>query len=287
MNRRLLTILLVALVIAGACTVTVFRLVGGRVAAERKTPTTRVVAAVRDVKLGAVLNPSDLTTIEIVGATPKGAIVKPEEAVGRGATAEIVQGEPILESRLAPRGSGGGLASTIPQGMRACAVRVDEVVGVSGFATPGMRVDVLATGQRMGQLLPQESGVARTILQNIQVLSTGTDMQKDAEGKARSMQVVNLLVTPEQAEALSLASNQMRIQLVLRNPLDTRIVPVAGLAMSGILGDAPMVATAPLPARPLLPRAPHPVSGSGAYTVEVINGASRTEQKFNSPEARP
>ncbi len=93
---------------------------------------------------------ADLTTTEIVGPLPKGAILKREDAVGRGVISDLYQGEPILESRLAAVGSGGGLAATIPQGMRACAVKVDDVVGVAGFVTPGMRVDVLISGNPPG-----------------------------------------------------------------------------------------------------------------------------------------
>ena len=108
--------------------------------------------------------------------------------------------------------------------MRACAVKVDDVVGVAGFVTPGMRVDVIISGIPPGAQPSRSKAFSpRTILQNIQVLSAGTDIQKDAEGKAKPVQVVNLLVTPEQAETLSLASNQqVKIQLVLRNPLDTK-----------------------------------------------------------------
>ena len=125
----------------------------------------------------------------------------------------IYSGEPILDNRLAPMGSGGGLAATIKEGMRACAIKVDEVVGVAGFVTPGMRVDVLVSGVPPDQGNSQETQT-RTILQNIEVLSAGQDIQKDAEGKPQSVQVVNLLVTPEQAQILALASNQMKIQLV-------------------------------------------------------------------------
>ena len=106
--------------------------------------------------------------------------------------------------------------------MRACAVKVDEVVGVAGFVTPGMRVDVLISGNPPGPVNPLVGTKVKTLLQNIQVLSAGTDIQKDAEGKPQNVQVVNLLVTPKQAELLSLASNQTHIQLVLRNPLDTQ-----------------------------------------------------------------
>ena len=113
--------------------------------------------------------------------------------------ADIYQGEPILDGRLAAPGSGGGLAATIPPGMRACAVKVDEVVGVAGFVTPGMRVDVLVSGDAPGNPDPREGTEVKTLLQNIQVLSAGTDIQKDAEGKPQQVHVVNLLVTPDQA----------------------------------------------------------------------------------------
>jgi pilus assembly protein CpaB len=284
MNRRLLTILLVAVSIAGLCTFAVFRVVGNRVEANRPMATTRVVSASRDIRLGAVIAPADVTMAEVEGAAPKGSLLKLDDALGRGAVAEIYQGEPVLESRLAARGSGGGLASTIPQGMRACAVRVDEVVGVAGFVTPGERVDVLASGMKTGVQAPMvaQAWASRTILQNIQVLSAGTDIQKDAEGKPHPVQVVNLLVTPEQAETLSLATNQLRIQLVLRNPLDTSISPVHGMAMSSILGDDPGPADAP---RPMVHSRRSPRSQS--WVVELITGSTRTEQKFNVPEARP
>ena len=139
--------------------------------------------------------------------------------------AEIYQGEPVLASRMSGPGAGGGLAPTIPQGMRACAIRVDEVVGVAGFVIPGMRVDVMASGTPPGGRAA-DGPETETILQNIQVLSAGTDIQKDAEGKPVQVQVVNLLVTPEQAETLSLAATNLRLQLVLRNPLDTEIAKV-------------------------------------------------------------
>ena len=119
--------------------------------------------------------------------------------VGRGVITPIFAKEPIIESRLAPKGAGGGLAAMIPPGMRAVPVRVNEVVGVAGFVVPGMRVDVLISGNRpngdatLGTL-------TKTLLQNIEVLSAGTDFKKDAEGKPVQVQVVNLLVTPEQAE---------------------------------------------------------------------------------------
>ncbi|HUN86379.1 MAG TPA: Flp pilus assembly protein CpaB [Terracidiphilus sp.] len=281
MNRRLLIILLVAFVIAAFSTFIVVRLVGTRLAASKPQAATRLVAAARDIKLGTVLAPADLTTIAIVGSAPQGAILDPKNAIGRGVISPIYTGEPILDSRLAPFGSGGGLAATIPEGMRAIAVKVDDVVGVAGFVTPGMRVDVLISG------VPPNSGnnqdtESHTILQNIEVLSAGTDIQKDAEGKPKQVQVVNLLVNPEQAQDLSLAASQMKIQLVLRNPLDTKVAQVPETEMASLFtGQKPPApkshGEAPRRARPA---APPP------FTIQVINGSKQTEQKFSSSEGQ-
>jgi pilus assembly protein CpaB len=278
MNRRLLTILLISFVIAGACAFFVYKIVGARMMASKPVVTTRVVAAANDIPLGSLLAAKDLTTVEIQGPVPKGAMLKQEDLIGRGVTSELYQGEPILESRLAPPGSGGGLASTIPQGMRALAVKVDQVVGVAGFVIPGMRVDVLASGNPPGATSPTQGTVTKTILQNIQVLSAGTDIQKDAEGKPQQVQVVNLLVTPEQAQTLSLATSELKIQLVLRNPLDTKIAKVPNDSMGQIFGEQNVS----------VPRGVRhsPRVTAKVFTIEVINGNKTTQEKFRSPEAK-
>lgn len=280
MNRRLLTILVCAFFVAAGCSLLVYKIVNSRVAVAKKSTTIRIVAAAGDIKLGTILTAANLTTVEVAGPLPKGAILKPADAIGRGVISDLYQGEPVIEERLAAKGSGGGLAATIQPGMRACAVKVDEVVGVAGFVTPGMRVDVLISGDPPGQ---QKQGTqVETLLQNIQVLSAGTDIQKDAEGKPQQTHVVNLLVTPEQAEVLSLASNHTQIQLVLRNPLDTKVAPVPGSAMAALFsGGAQSPATPTLrPAR--FTRRPAP----NMYTVEVINGTQRSEKKFALSEGK-
>lgn len=274
MNRRLVTILLCAFVVAAVCALLVNRMISGRLNAGTAPATTRVIAAAGDIKLGTVLTASNLTTIEIAGALPKGAIVKPDLAIGRGVVSDLYQGEPILDSRLAAVGAGGGLAATIRQGMRACAVKVDDVVGVAGFVTPGMRVDVLISGNPPGEVNTSVGSRVRTLLQNLEVLSAGTDIQKDGEGKPKQVQVVNLLVTPEDAELLSLASSQMHIQLVLRNPLDTQIAKTTGTAVGNFFGDQ----SAPVK-RVAAKEAPKPAG----YSVEVLNGSKRSDQKFNAP----
>jgi pilus assembly protein CpaB len=281
MNRRLITIILIAVGIAGSCAYIVYRIVAPRMGASKAVATMRIVAAADNIKIGSLLTSSNLTSIEIAGALPKGAIMKPENAIGRGVVSNLYQGEPILEDRLAAPGSGGGLAATIPEGMRACAVKVDDVVGVAGFVTPGMRVDVLISGVPPGATSTTQGVISKTILQNIEVLSAGTDIQKDAEGKAKPVQVVNLLVTPEQAETLSLASNHLAIQLVLRNPLDTKINTIPGTAMGSLFSGQNSAASPTRPAvRIAQKEAPRP------FSIEVVTGSKRSELKVDSAEVQ-
>jgi pilus assembly protein CpaB len=280
MNRRLLIILLSAFVIAAICTYIVWRMVGAKMNVAKPQATTSIVAAAKDLKIGMILAPTDLTSIQVVGSVPPGAILDKKNAIGRGVIANIYSGEAILDSRLAPLGSGGGLAATIKEGMRACAIRVDEVVGVAGFVTPGMRVDVLVSGVPPTQNgSSQETTQTKTILQNIEVLSAGQDIQKDAEGKPQSVQVVNLLVTPEQAQILALASNQMKIQLVLRNPLDTSTVAVPETAMTTLFGGQKPPQPKAASTGPKKPRAAAPPP----FTITVLNGTSKSEEKFVTP----
>jgi pilus assembly protein CpaB len=250
-------------------------------AAGRPSAVTSVIAAKTDIKLGTILTADNLKTIEIAGAgmVPVGAIAVKDEGkvIGRGVISDLYEGEPIIENRLAAVGAGGGLAPAIPPGMRACAVKVDEVVGVSGFATQGMRVDVIISGTPPGEQNSTQGTQARTVLQNIQVLSAGTDYQqvKDNEGKAKQVQVVNLLVTPEQAETLELASSET-IRLILRNPLDTKIVPVAGTATGNLFTGQNSA-----PAKTVHVASPRSAAPRG-YSIEVINGSKQSEEKFAS-----
>lgn len=280
MNRRTM-IVLCAVGVALLCALLVYRIHANAIAAAHRVSGKRVVAAAGNVQLGTILQVSDLKVVEI-GDVPTGAVLEKDKngLVGRGVIADLTAGEPILESRLAASGSGGGLAAAIPTGMRACAVKVDEVVGVSGFVTPGMHVDVIVSGNP-----PTSSGAAndtqvRTLLQDLKVLSAGTDFQKDAEGKAKQVQVVNLLVMPDQAEILSLASSQTHIQLVLRNPLDTNIAKVPGSALGNLFGAPKLVARA-TPARRAARKEP-----ADTYTVEVFSGSKGSVQTFAGSEGK-
>ncbi len=278
MNRRLSTILLLAFVVAAISSYLVYRVAGKQMHAPQPRTTTIIVAS-RDLQVGALVRDSDLTTAQWMGVPPKGAILSKTAAIGRGVVSDMYQSEPVLETRLAAPGSGGGMAATIRPGMRACAVRVDDVVGVAGFVTPGMRVDVLVSGS----MSPSEGPRVKTLLQNIEVLSAGTNIQKDNEGKAVPVQVVNLLVTPEEAELLSLASNQTKIQLVLRNPLDTDTPKTASIAMTNVFSEGN-----PPPPKPkqvvYKKAAPQVEPPPRVYLVQVFNGARHTEEKF--PDAQ-
>jgi len=172
-------------------------------------------------------------------------------------------------------------------------VKVNEVVGVAGFVVSGMRVDVLITGVPPGGNALDGPKV-RTLLQNIEVLSAGVNFQKDREGKPEQAQVVNLLVSPAQAEILSLASNETHIQLVLRNPMDTQISGLPGTIMSDLFGGARAVARVPSvrpastpPAVP--PAAPVPAKPAALrlYTIEVTNGSAHTQTTFSQSGGKP
>ncbi|HKO18680.1 MAG TPA: Flp pilus assembly protein CpaB [Acidobacteriaceae bacterium] len=286
MNKRVQLILVGAFVVAALCSYGVYRVVGARFAMNN-TKTTKVVVAAKDIKLGAVLQDADLSTVELAGSPPKGVILSRQDAVGRGVISDIFEGEPILENRLAPVGAGGGLAATIRPGMRACAIRVDEVVGVAGFATPGMHVDVLISGNppNASSNTAAEGPKVRTLLQNIEVLSAGTDIQRDVDGKPQQVQVVNLLVTPEEAEALSLASNQTKIQLVLRNPLDTAIAQPPGTAVAALFNGGKAAVPA-VEGKPHVAPVPHAAPAQKMFLVQVFNGSKRSDQKFVDGEEK-
>jgi len=291
MGTRVTAILVLALLISGSATYLVYRVLAAKTAQASSAATTPVIVATHDLPIGALIKDEDLKTAPWAGPVPKGVVVKikRDTIVGRGVIAPVYEGEPLMENRLAATGAGGGLAATIPPGMRAVAVRVNDIVGVAGFVVPGMRVDVLISGVPPGPQSPNGAKV-KTLLQNIQVLSAGQNFQKDAEGKPVVVPVVNLLVTPEQAEILSLASNETRIQLVLRNPLDTDSSKTPGVAMAGLFGDAAppappkaRVVAAPMKSPPPPQPEPPKVVVVPVHQIEIFNGPLRSETKFAHP----
>jgi pilus assembly protein CpaB len=236
MDRRFLTVLGVSLVFA-LVVASIFYQITARAGGPKKAdvqPETRdVVVAVRPLAVGVTIKPADLRVDKIVPAAfPKGAFSKMEEVVDRSVISNILVDEPVLDPRLAPRGSGVGLAPIIPPGMRAVAIRVNDVTGVAGFVLPGMRVDVLVTGRPASV----NDTVTTTCLQNMMILSAGTAMQPDAKGQPMPAPTVTLLANPEQAETLTLANGEGRIQLILRNGSDQTVTKTPGKELSELYG---------------------------------------------------
>jgi pilus assembly protein CpaB len=300
MNKRLGIVVLFALMISGIASTVVYRMVAAKMGLNQPQNSQLMVAS-RDLPIGTLISASDMRRVEWRGYVPPRALRSVDQVVGRGVIEEIYEGDPLLESRLAQRGAGGGLAATIPSGKRAVAVHVDDVGGVSGFVIPGMKVDVVVSG-----LPPPTSAtdipvkVSKIALQNITVLSAGQNMQKDSEGKPVTVQVVNLLVTPEQAERLSLASNETKIQLVLRNPLDAMTPDTNGVALGALFADGPTPAVAhpvsirrvPKTALPALARTVAVVETprvpvERSVVVEVLHGSERASARFNAPNSTP
>ncbi|HTS28504.1 MAG TPA: Flp pilus assembly protein CpaB [Bryobacteraceae bacterium] len=292
MNKRFVGVLLFATIVATVASLLLYRLLINRPQpAKAAMATTQIVLATRDIDVGSVLKDEDVKMADWPGAPPTGATLKIQDVVGRGVTTTIYAKEPVIESRLAPRGAGGGLAAMIPPGMRAFAIRVNEVVGVAGFVVAGMRVDILISGNKPGA--DQALGtLSKTLLQNIEVLSAGQDYKKDNEGKPVAVQVVNLLVNPEQAEKLSLAAAQTSIQLVLRNPLDRDVANTPGTALAYLFNGGklkPESAEAPAPRPRVVAAVPPPVvvvrqapppPKKEDFTMEIISGTKKNDIKF-------
>lgn len=233
----------------------------------------KVVVATRTLPLGALISEQDVKTVDWSGgALPAGFMATPAEVIGRGLITPVQENEPILASKLAAVGMGGGLPVIIDEGMRAITVAVDAVVGVSGFVLPSTRVDVLLTLNSSENL---KEPATKLLMQNVRTLAAGQSIQQDKEGKPQEVPVVTFLVSPEQAETLALASQQGRIQLTLRNTLDTNQVTTSGTRVSALMGNPPRRSSG---------RRPVPVRASESLpsptTVEVYRGGQRTLMKF-------
>jgi pilus assembly protein CpaB len=237
MDRRFLTVLGVSLLFALVVS-SIFYQITARAGARRTDSgeLRDIVVAAKPLGVGITVKPADVKVIKVPTAQfPRQGFSKVEEVLDRPVVSNILLDEPLLEGRLASRGSGLGIAPIIPVGMRAVTVRVNDVVGVAGFVMPGMRVDVLVTGRPPGQ----DGSFTTTALQNILVLTAGTTIEPDARGQAINAPNVTLLVTPDQAEILTLASNEGKIQLVLRNGGDQSIERTQGRRIYELFGGTP------------------------------------------------
>jgi pilus assembly protein CpaB len=241
--------------------------------------TVAVLVAASDMDLGAEVRSEDLRAIQWpADAVPMGAFSNPDDLVGRGLIQPVTQNEVFLPAKLASKEAGAGLPPLIPEGYRALSVRVNDVVGVAGYVLPGTRVDVLAT---VNPSQRPEDVQTKVVLTNVQVLTAGTKIERDdAEGKPLAVSVVTLLVDPTQAERLTLASTEGKIQLALRNPTDKTAPTTGGIRPGALMagGYAPVVrqsSPAPRAAAPAPAPRPEPVA---APTVEIIRGDKRAQE---------
>ena len=250
MDRRLLTVMGVSLLFALVVSSIFYQFMARANGPKRSEPTDLkdIVTAAHPLGVGVTVKLGDVKLSKISAESfPKGAFSKVEEVIDRPVISNIIVEEAVLEGRLAARGSGLGLAPIIPVGMRAVSVRVNDVAGVAGFVLPGMRVDVLVTGRPPSA----EGPVTTTPLQNMLVLSAGQTIQADSRGQAIQAPTVTLLATPDQAETLTLANQEGRIQLVLRNGSDQTIEKTSGREVNELYG---MRTTRKKEAAPAAPR---------------------------------
>jgi len=197
--------------------------------------------------------------------------------VDRGLTASLVENEPLTTFKVAPKEGGAGLPPSIPAGMRAMSIKVNDVISVAGFVTQGTHVDVLVVVKPGNQ-----DSIARVVVTNLQVLAAGTQIDQEAAraGKAVQATTVTLLVTPHDAERIALAQTEGQIMLALRNPLDTEVVQTNGVRMGSLIGapdSAPVRQVTPRGQVRMVTPAPPPPAPK-PYTVEMIRGAKRTEE---------
>jgi pilus assembly protein CpaB len=237
----------------------------------------QVVVAAQQLAMGTRLDANHLRVVAWPSRNPvSGAFSDPKQLVNRGLISSVAENEPITMTKVASLEAGAGLPPVIPEGMRAISVKVNEVVGVAGFVVPGTIVDVLVTVRANNG--PQDEPMTRTVVSKVQVLTAGTkyDQEKSKNGEPIPTSVVTLAVLPEDAERIALASNEGKITLALRNPLDIDSTDTKGVKLAALMrGNNPepvidrsknrVVARVPPPAPP-----PPPM-----YTVETIRAAKR------------
>jgi pilus assembly protein CpaB len=284
MNRqtRTLIVLAIGVVMAAVASFAVYKTVQGMPVQQVEVANYQVVVAAKSLGMGSLVKEGDAKLVAWPSSSPVPNGHSDIKAVmNRGLLSSVVENEPLTEAKLAPVEAGAGLQTTIPQGMRAMAVRVNEVVGVAGFVVPGTKVDVMVTIRR------GEQSITKTVTSNTQVLTAGenVDQEKSREGRPISVTAVTLLVSPVDAERITLAQSQGELMLALRNPLDTASTETNGAVVNDLFGTprpAPQADSQPRPQRvrprmaPAAPEAPK----VQPYMVESIKGGGKTTQEL-------
>lgn len=289
-GTRGLVMLFIALLAGGAAVVFASRWIQSQAA-----DTGQIAVAAVDVELGARLAPEMLKLVAWPsGSVPPGAFKELQELNGRVVKSSLARGEPIIEAKLAPVGTKGGLSAVVAEGKRAMTVRVNDVVGVAGFALPGNYVDIMVNTQdEGGRLGDKDKAISKIVLERILVLAVAQEANRD-ETKPKVVNAVTLEVTPEQAEKLDLARSVGTLSLVLRNQIDPQPVATDGATKATLLKDdsVPVVKVAVKPApgpkrvrkrRPSAQPAPAPAAAAPAKSqvcVEVIRGTVKSNECF-------
>jgi pilus assembly protein CpaB len=278
--KRILIALTLALFVSGLCTWLVYKK-STATPTVQKHPDVMYAAPSRALHAGEVLKAEDIELVAWPGSDPiDSAFSQPAEVIGREVLFPLGKGQPILDGDLSAAGAGTGLASKIPDGMRAVALRSDEVVGVAGFLVPGSHLDVLVTYH--SDISPEP--ITATVLQDAVVLAAGHQLEPDPTGKTSDVTVVTLLLTPEQAKRAVLASTQGAIHFVLRNGADTSRSADTPTLLSQLTGQAPaaahIVSRSAAPATPAAPK---------QQEIETILGGTGDTPPTGTPNggARP
>ena len=248
--------------------------------AHPQAPGVEVVVAANDLQVGSKIEDRDVRVVRLPAESlPEGVFHSKTRVVGRGVVLPVSRGEFILPSKVAGENAGSGMPALIPPGMRAVSVRVNEVVAVAGFVVPGTRVDVLLTGNPGGNSENQTT----TVLENIAVLAAGQKLERNAAGEPQSVPVITLLVSPEDAQKLTLASQEGRIQLALRNPLDTTQQKLPAVRNAVLYGASVTPAPSSTSTKPKIHRSAAKVvtPAPSPYTIEVIRGQEKKEVQFD------
>jgi pilus assembly protein CpaB len=273
---------LVALALAGFVSLSIYRLLSGAVSSSKANALTTVVVAATDLPPGTKLNEGDLRLAKIRrNDMLPGSFAMVSDVVGRAVRVSLTKGAPVLDAQLAASSAGSGLPVLIPAGMRAVAVKVNDVTSVAGFVTPGTHVDVLLTGQPGGQT----DATVTTVLENVEVLAAGQRLQHNNQGDPQQVTVITLLVSPEDAEKLALATQEGKIQLSLRNPLDddkASVEPIRNVQLyGGVAAPVPSVHRVEAQRARKSAAAPTPAVAR-PYEVEVFLGPKKQITTFEA-----
>lgn len=252
----------------------------------------KIVVAAQDIDLGTPLTPQMLKVADWPkGNVPAGATEDIKTLDTRVVKTSLLRGEPVLESKLAPLGATGGLSAVIKEGNRAMTVRVNDVVGVAGFALPGNYVDIVVnTEDESVKADNVNKSISKIVLEHILVLAVAQEQNRD-ETKPIVVNAVTLEVTPEQAEKLDLARSVGSLSLVLRNQIDTSVVTTTGSTKRDLLNRVEQLVAAPLQSAEVKTvvkkvvvyrkaRAQKPVEKHVYEQVEVVRGTTKTVEEF-------